>query len=303
MKARRVILNLLFFLLGLLLFGSATHALSQESVSGAFGGVSPDNVRGYVLPMVEGLGASLNSGLYPTPGLPGEGFHARLAIVGSGTVITETQRYYYAAPPEGYGSGPVRTATILGGSGATVAGPDAVEYRFQDGQVRANLFGMGTPQLSIGTFFGTEAIIRFAVAPSVRDFPRTSLVGFGLRHSVSRYFPEIPVELSVGAFRQELSVGDVLGVTSTNVALTVGKSISRFNLYGGVQYETTVVDVDYVYAGDGAAEGGRVDLRYGAGDVFRWTTGFGITMMGLNLGTELGVGSVTSVTGTIGFGF
>jgi hypothetical protein len=303
MKARRIVLNILFFLLGLLLVGSATHAVSQVSVSDALAQLSSANVRGFVQPMVEGFGASLNSGLYPTPGLPREGFHARLSIVGSGTLVDEAQRYYDATPPEGFGEAPVRTATILGGTGTTIAGPGGVEYQFQNGQIRVDLFGMGTPQLSIGTLFGTEAIVRYAVAPSVRDFPRTSLVGYGLRHSVSQYFPSVPVELSVGAFRQELSVGDVLGVKSTNVALMVGKSISLFNLYGGVQYESTAIDVDYAYTGYGSTEETTVNLRYSAGDVFRWTTGFSMNVMGLSLGTELGVGNVTSVTGTIGIGF
>jgi hypothetical protein len=303
MKARRIILNISFFLLGLLLFGSASHVLSQESISDALGQLSSTNVRGYVQPIVEGFGANLNSGLYHTPGLHREGLHARLEIVGSGTLVNEPQRYYYATPPEPFGGEPVRTATILGGTGTTITGPGGVEYQFQNGQIRADLFGLGTPQLTIGNLFGTEAIVRYAVAPSVRDFPRTSLVGYGLRHSISQYVPVLPVELSVGAFRQELRVGDIIGVKSTNVALMVGKSISFFNLYGGVQYESTVIDVDYTYTGYGATPDTRVNLSYSANDVVRWTTGFGINVMGLNLSTDLGIGNVTSVTGTIGIGF
>jgi len=303
MKTRRILLNIVFFLLGLILFGSATHALSQESVPDAMSQLSSENVRGYVEPMVQGFGASLNSGVYPTLGLDRDGFHARLAIVGSGSVVTETQRYYYATPPEGYGDGPVRTATILGGTGTTVAGPGNEEYQFQNGQIRTDLFGMGTTQLTVGNLYGTEAIVRFAVAPSVRDFPKTTLFGYGLRHSVSQYVPSIPVEVSVGASRQELNVGDVLGVSSTNLALMVGKSISFFNLYGGLQYESTVVDVDYTYTGGSDPEGTRVNMRYSSDDVVRVTTGFGINLMGLSLGTELGFGTMTSVTGTIGIGF
>jgi hypothetical protein len=178
-----------------------------------------------------------------------------------------------------------------------------VEYQFQNGQIRTDLFGLGAPQLTVGNLFGTEAIVRYAVAPTMRDFPRTSLFGYGLRHSVSQYVPAIPVELSVGAFRQELKVGDIIGVHSTNVALMVGKSISFFNLYGGVQYETTTIDVDYTYTGYGATPDTRVSLSYAADDVIRWTTGFGINLLGLNLSTDLGFGNVTSVTGTIGVGF
>lgn len=303
MKVRRIIVNLLFFLLGVALFGAATQALSQGSFTAAMEQVSSENVRGYVQPVVDGFGASLNSGLYHTPGLEREGFHARLEIVGSGMIVGESQRYYRATPPEPFEQEPVRTATVLGGIGATVTGPDGVEYQFQNGQISADLFGVGAPQVTLGNLFGTEATIRYAVAPSMRDIPSSTLWGFGLRHSVSRYVPSLPLEVSVGAFRQALSIGGIIGVTSTNVALVVGKSVSFFHLFGGVQYVSTVVDVDYLYTGYGSTPDSRVNISYSGDDAFRVTTGFGINTMGFNLSTDLGFGSVTSVTGTIGVGF
>lgn len=303
MRTRRVILNILCFLLGLLLFGPASHLFSQDAISEALSQLSSANVRGYVQPIVDGFGANLNSGLYHTPGLDRGGFHARLEIVGSGTLVNEAQRYYFATPPDPFDPEPVRTATILGGIGTTVTGPGGVEYQFQNGQVRADLFGLGAPQLTVGNLFGTEAIVRYAVVPSVKDFPRTSLVGFGLRHSVSRYLPMLPIELSVGGFRQELKVGDIIGVRSTNVAITVGKSVSLFTLYGGLQYETTSIDVHYTYTGYGSTPDTKVNLSYSSENVLRWTTGFGINLVGLNLSTDIGVGRVTAVTGTLGVGF
>jgi hypothetical protein len=303
MKARRIILNAICFILGLLLFGSASHVFSQDAISSALGQLNSSNVRGYVQPIVDGFGANLNSGLYHTPGLQNDGLHARLELVGSGTLVGEPQKYYYATPPAPFDGEPVRTATILGGVGTTVTGPGGVEYQFQNGQIRADLFGLGAPQLTVGNLFGTEAIVRYAVAPSVKDIPRSSLVGYGLRHSVSRYFPMLPVEVSVGAFRQELKVGDIIGVQSTNVALIIGKTVSFFNLFGGVQYESTDIDVHYTYTGYGATPDTKVDLRYSEGGNFRWTTGFGLNLVGLKLSTDIGFGNVTSVTGTVGVGF
>jgi hypothetical protein len=303
MKTRRVILNIICFLLGLALFGPFSHLLSQDVVSEALSQLSSTNVRGYVQPIVDGFGANLNSGLYHSPGLDRTGLHARLEIVGSGTLVGEPQRYYYATPPAPFDQEPVRTATILGGTGSTVTGPAGVEYQFQNGQIRADLFGMGTPQLTVGNFFGTEAIVRYAVAPSVREFPRSSLLGFGLRHSISQYLPMLPFDATVGAFRQDLRIGGIIAVNSTNVALMVGKSVSIFTLYGGMQYESTSIDVDYVYTGYGATPDTKISLSYASAGVLRWTTGFGINLIGMNLSTDIGFGRVTVVTGSIGVGF
>ncbi len=290
MKTRRIILNVICFFLGLALFGPFSHLFSQDAVSEALSQLSSANVRGYVQPIVDGFGANLNSGLYHTPGLDRGGIHARLEIVGSGTLVGEPQRYYYAMPPEPFDQEPVRTATILGGIGNTVTGPGGVEYQFQNGQIRTDLFG-------------TEAIVRYAVIPSVRDFPRTSLVGYGLRHSISQHLPMLPFEATVGAFRQDLRVGDIISVKSANVALMLGKTVSLFTLYGGVQYESTVIDVNYTYTGYGATPDTKVHLSYSSDNVLRWTTGFGINLVGLNLSTDIGVGRVTVVTGSLGLGF
>jgi hypothetical protein len=303
MKARRIIRNILLFLLGLGLFAPIGRVFSQDAVTDALSQLSSGNVRGYLQPLVDGFGANLNSGLYHTPGLHRDGLHVRLEIVGSGTLVGERERWYHALPPEPFEQSPVRTATILGGTGTTVDGPGGVQYQFQNGQIRADLFGLGTPQLTLGNFFGTEATLRYAVVPSMRDFPRTALVGYGVRHSVSRHFPSLPFEAAVGAFRQNLDVGDIIAVRSTNVAVMLGKSVSLFTIYGGLQYESTVVEVDYTYTGYGSTPDSRVHLRYTSENVLRWTTGFGIELVGMNLSTDIGVGRVTVVTASLGVGF
>ncbi len=303
MKIRRIILRIFFFLLGVAVMGPLGRLSAQDAVTDALRQLSSDNVRGYVQPIIDGFGANLNSGLYHSPHLSEGGFHARIEITGSGMLITGRERYYFATPPEPFDRTPVRTATVLGGTGTTVTGPGGLEYQFQNGQIRADLFGLGTPQLTVGNLFGTEAILRFAVVPSVRDFPGSSLVGYGARHSVSQYIPGLPFEATVGAFWQTLKIGDVIGVSARNVSLMVGTSVSLFTVYGGVQHESTVIDVNYTYTGYGSTPDSKVSLHYSTDNVLRWTTGFGLNLIGVNLYTDIGVGNVTVVTGTVGVGF
>ncbi len=303
MKTRRIILNIFYFLIGLIVMGPLGHLFAQDAVTDALSQLSSGNVRGYVQPIIDGFGANLNSGLYHSPRLADGGFHARLEVIGSGMLISETERFYYATPPGPFDRTPVRTATILGGLGSTVAGPGGLEYQFQNGQIRADLFGLGTPQLTIGNLLGTEVIVRYAVVPSVKDFPRSSLVGFGGRHSISQYIPGLPFEATIGAFWQTLKVGDIIGVSARNFSLMLGTSVSFFTVYGGLQHESTIIDVDYTYTGYGSTPDSKVSLHYTTANVLRWTTGFGMNLIGLSLYTDIGVGNVTVVTGTIGVGF
>lgn len=303
MKVRTFIMKIILVLVGIALMGPLNHLFSQDAVSDALKQLSSTNVTGYVQPIIDGFGANLNSGLYHSSGLHEGGFHARLEIIGSGMLVGEQQRYYYAKPPEPFDSDPVRTATILGGTGATVTGPGGVEYQFQNGQIRTDLFGIGVPQLTVGNFMGTEAIVRYAVVPSVKEFPSSSLFGIGGRHSLTQYLPDLPFEATVGAFWQDLKVGDIIDVHSTNVALMLGKSVSVFTIYGGMQLESTTIDVDYTYTGYGATPDSRVHLDYTSDNVLRWTTGFGLNLLAFKLYTDIGVGRVTVVTGTVGFGF
>jgi len=303
MKTVRVIARIFCFLLGVAAMGPLGHLFAQDAVTDALRQLSSDNVRGYVQPIIDGFGANLNSGLYHSPRLSEPGFHARLEVIGSGMLITDRERSYFATPPEPFDQEPVRTATVLGGLGTTVNGPGGLEYQFQNGQIRADLFGLGAPQLTVGNLLGTEAILRYAVVPSVKDFPSTSLVGYGGRHSISQYFPGLPFEATVGAFWQTLKVGDVIAVSARNVSLMVGTSVSLFTLYGGLQHESTVIDVNYTYTGYGSTPDSKVSLHYTTDNVLRWTTGFGINLIGINLYTDIGVGKVTVVTGTVGVGF
>jgi len=303
MKIRRTLLRITYFLLGIAALGPLGHLFAQDAVTDALRQLSSENVRGYVQPVIDGFGANLNSGLYHSPRLAEGGFHARIEIVGSGMLITDRERSYFATPPEPFDQTPVRTATILGGTGSTVTGPGQLDYHFQNGQIRTDLFGLGTPQLTIGNLLGTEAIVRYAVVPSVRDFPSSSLVGYGARHSISQYIPGLPFEATVGAFWQTLKVGDVIGVTSRNVSLMIGTSVALFTVYGGVQHESTNIDVNYTYTGYGSTPDSKVNLHYTTDNVLRWTTGFGINLIGVNIFTDIGFGSVTVVTGTVGFGF
>ena len=104
---------------------------------------------------------------------------------------------------------PVETATVFGGPGSVVSGPGGLQYQFQNGQLKTRLMPMAIPQATLGTLFGTEAVVRYAAIPKMENFPHIDLVGVGVRHNISQYLPDLPLDVAAGA-----TVGAFTGVAA-----------------------------------------------------------------------------------------
>ena len=233
------------------------------------------------------------------------GFHLRVSVVGMGTLIGDAEKTYEALPPAPFPQTPVQTATVFGNTGTTVNGPGGLQYQFQNGQVKASIIPFAAPQLTIGNIFGTEAILRYAPIPEIGDFPKVTLFGIGARHSISRYLPGSPVDLSAGLFYQSLTVGDIIDANTFNFGAQASKSFSIATLYGGLQYESSSMKVTYTYTGPpipGQPSNPTIALDFNGENKFRGTVGLGLNLVILHLNADISVGKVTAVSAGIGFG-
>jgi hypothetical protein len=288
-------------LLGVLLISSTGRA--QNPFEDAVKQISSDNVRGYLQPFINGFGANLNSGFYHSAEIGDMGLHLQLQIVGMGTLIGDAEKTYAAVAPQPYDQTPVQTATLYGNLGTTVPGPAAgIEYHFQNGQVKTSMIPFAAPQLTIGNIMGTQAIIRYAPLPAIGDFPKITLFGIGVRHSVSRYLPGLPVDLAAGIFYQTFDVGDIISAKAISFGAQASKSFSIATLYGGLQYESTTMTLNYTYTGQGSTPNTKVNLDLDGENKFRVTAGLSLNLVILNLNADVNVGKVTVISGGIGFG-
>ena len=297
-KHHRVAGYALFGLI-LALGGSAS---GQNQFEEAVKQLSSDNVRGYLQPFVDGFGSNLNSGLMRPVNMTSLGFTMKVEVVAVGTLIGEQQKSYNAVAPYPFDQTPVQTATVFGGPGTVVSGPSGLEYQFQNGQLKTRLMPMAIPQATLGTIFGTEAVVRYAAIPKMDNFPHIDLVGFGVRHNISQYIPDIPVDLAAGIFYQKLTVGDVFDAHTMNVSLQASTSFAVFRIYGGAQYETSAMSVHYTYTGPGATGTSVIELNMNGQNRMRATAGLGLDLVVLHLNTDISVGNVTSVSAGLGFG-
>ncbi|HMD13959.1 MAG TPA: DUF6588 family protein [Bacteroidota bacterium] len=295
--ARRII-SALVVLFGMMMMMTTAHA--QNPVEDAIQQLNSSTVKGYLQPFIDGVGADLNSGVYHSADI-GTGFSLKLELVAMGTLIGDAQKVYSAVPPVPFDQTPVQTATIFGGRGTTVQGP-GVSYQFQNGQLNLSAVPLIVPQLSIGNIMGTQAVIRYIPIPDMNNFPKSTFFGVGLRHSISQYLPNVPVDLAAGAFYQQLTIGSLMEEKTLNFSGEASKSFSILTIYGGVQYESATMTLDYNYQGYGATADNHVHLDLDGQNNFRFTAGLGLDLLILHLSADANFGTVTVISGAVGFG-
>jgi hypothetical protein len=139
--------------------------------------------------------------------------------------------------------------------------------------------------------------------PEFHDFPKSSMMGIGLRHSISRYIPDLPVDLAAGAAYQKLNIGSIMEASAFSFGAQVSKTVSILTLYSGVQYETATMSVSYQYTGPGSTPGSVVSIEMQNENKVRVTGGLSLNLMVLSINGDVSVGKVTALSGSIGFGF
>jgi hypothetical protein len=275
---------------------------AQSKLEDALGQFDSETVKGYIQPMADFFGANMNAGHYHSASIPVTGLKIEFDVIGMGSLVGDDQKTFEAAAPPGFGVTTFETATIYGGKGATIYGPDSLSYSGSDGIIDASLFPLAVPQLTVGSVYGTEATIRYIGTPSIGDdeFPSTTLFGIGARHSISQYLPAVPLDISAGFFYSSFSVGDLIDFTGLSIGAQASKSFAVAHVYGGLAWEKSTMNISYTSSAPGA---GNVDLDLDGDNSFRFTLGAGLSLGVLKVFADANFGSITNFSGGIGLGF
>jgi len=279
-------------------------AMAQNPFEDAVKELNSDNVKGYLQPWVTTFGADLNSGFYHSADISDLGLTIRVDFIGMGTFVGDNQKKYKTKNP--FDGTEVETASIFGEAGAVVSPDSLVKYYFQNGQVKTSFIPFAVPQLTIGDLYGTQGIFRFIQLPEMNNVPKVSLIGFGARHSISRYLPSVPLDISAGIYFQSLEIGGLFEASTFAFGAQVSKTFAVLTLYGGLQYESISMDISYNY--QGAIPGyipvdPKISLNVTGESQIRATAGFNLNLLALNIFADINVGSAVAASGGIGFGF
>lgn len=285
----------------LLMLWSVPICFAQSDLENAITYYGEENVRGYIQPLADFYGANINTGFFRTAKIPREGFHLSVDIIGMGAPVKEAQKTYMVTLPPGFTQRTAEQPTIVGPKATTVYDPGGLQYKGSDGMIDASLFAYGVGQVTVGSLMGTEAFFRILTTPELSSgvFPTTTLIGGGVRHSVSQYLVNLPVELAVGFSYNRMSIGDVLDVEGMIAGAQGSMTWDMFTLYGGAAWEKSTLKLEYTSTGSLPEE---VSMELDGDNTFRFTAGGLLDLGGFRIFADANVGSITNFSGGIGFG-
>lgn len=271
-----------------------THAQVNDLLS-KYGG---ENAGGFVQPLADAFAANLNSGLYQSAFVPLSGFHFSIGVVILGAPVSDSRRTF-TAKTEGFFS-PAQTApapTIFGSTkGTSVTGTGGTEYAFPGG-LDVSMFAVVAPQITIGSLYGTEALIRFFQVNVGGKVGTLQLYGFGLRHNLNQYLnlKKIPLDFAAGIYYQHFGLGDILSGNGVFISGQASYKTGVLTLYGGPGFEFSSMKVDYT------GSSGKISTSVSAANKVRFTVGAAATLIFFRLFADFNLSSQS--TFTLGFSF
>ena len=270
------------------------------------------NGAGYLQPLADAIGADLNASIWRSAYVPSGGFYIALELQMMATFFSDEQRTFDYVPGPGdntpVSGADVSVPTVVGDpEGGTIPTDMPPEIAYIPG-FDINSFGLAAPQLRIGSFKGTEAVVRFFSADlSDVEIGNISLIGFGARHSISQYMgPVFPVDISAGFFWQNLKLGDdLIDGTAMTYGVQVGKrfpmGFATVEPYGCLAFNSFEMDVSYdtdedETIGIAMETDGGVQVTLGLNAQMGFMDLNGEYMFGDQSGFALGLGFVFSPT-------
>ena len=211
-----------------------------------------DNAEGYLEPLELAIGSDLHSALFYSAYIPEEGLHISLEAGLMAVLFSDDDRTFRATTEMGFSPETTEDASTVVGSGDAIIvdGEGGTAFAFPGG-LDLTSFSLVAPQLRIGSFKGTEALFRYmAINSGDVEVGDLSLLGYGLRHSISQYMTDPPVDLAAGFMYQTFNLGDdLIDATAFTFGVQVSKRIlSGFAIiepYAGLSYDTFQMDVAY----------------------------------------------------------
>ncbi len=309
-----------------------------QTVEDQLGALAEDNAALYVLPLTEGLGYALNSGLFDTAhAMRAFRFDVSARVFGALTpvdvrrfdaILPDTLHFAhpalgsrtYPAPYHPRGDDPSTPSAAGTGAGVVMepagsfrqdllqAGedPDAYNLRFPDG-LDLSVIPYAVLQLVVGVGFGSEVMVRFLPTFELgADVGNARAVGWGVKHEIGRWV-ELPIDLSLQVGRQSVEVGDYLDGSSREMGILAGRTFGPLSVYGTAGTRRSSVEVRYrVQNPEGLPtlpeDGTEVAFRSGLDSTLAMGAGFRLQFLLLNLAGQYLAGDYDSFSVKVGLG-
>lgn len=246
-----------------ILVALAVAAPAAAQLEGNLGGLTTENAKGYLSPLPKALSGTLNSSIFQSASIPLAGLSFSLGVTAMGVVFDDDTRRYTPKDPAGFeGVPPIQAPTVIGDEAAvTQTNPGNNLSIAYPGGLDIEQFVIGVPQLTIGSVLGTKATVRWITADlGDSELGHLSFWGIGAQHSISRYFPGLPVDLAAGIMFQKLKLGDndLIDTSALQFGVNASRRFGLFEPYGGLGIDTFSMEANY--KSDTTGEGLNVEF-------------------------------------------
>jgi hypothetical protein len=296
---------------------------SDQDLQNLLEGVGIEYAQGYLAPLIQTLGANQNSGLYTTASIPRGKFTFSFGLKAMGSRLADADsafsRVLDVTLDETYGVNPgdpgYGEQGVVEMTGPTVFGNDSrkgtirayylgalvAEQEGREGLIDTRWSPLVVPEVAVGGIAGLRVTVRWLPEIDAGDAGKIKLWGWGLQYGLTSAMPNLPVDVMVGFFKQNLDVGNVIETDATSWFLAASKSFSVLTLYGGAAKESSNFKAHYTWNRSGT----EVPVAFEAEGTqkSRFTLGASLAI-GVRLNADVNIGSeLTTYTAGIGFGF
>ncbi len=171
------------------------------------------------------------------------------------------------------------------------------------------IFPTVVPQLSVGTFYGTQVTLRWL--PNIKlsdDVGDLAYFGFGIQHNPAALLnAELPVDVALSFFTQSLEIGSgILDVSTTAFGLNVSKTYGSFAAsvtpYAGFLIEKSTMNIDYDYE-PSPGNTFPISVELEGENKSRFVLGLGLSVVGLNIFADYNFSDTNTFNATLMYGF
>lgn len=290
-------------ILTLLTLFALTTTLTFGQWEDRFQKIAETNVKQYTQPFATAFGTAMNSGGFHSADIS-DLFGFSISFQGMYIMVPDDQLTFTPTLPDGYVANKP-TATIFGSKGAAYAGPDG--YVTLPPGLDVNKIPMAMPQIGL-SFMGTEALFRYIPDIDVGG-KKLGLLGIGVKHSISRYIPLLPVDIAAQILYSTFKITDLMDVKNLAFNAHASKTFGIIAPYVGLQYESTKMDLTYEIKGDPLSgdpslrQDRKVSLSLDGDNSLRATVGAALKLAVIVLNADVSFGSQTVLGGGLSFEF
>ncbi len=161
------------------------------------------------------------------------------------------------------------------------------------------------PQVTLGTVYGTNLTLRWLPTMPAGDIGDFSFFGFGVQHNPAVWLGmSLPVDVCVGYFHQELSVGNLFDASTNAYGIDVSKQLGwrllNITPYAGFQFESATMSFHYDFKQYDQLSGKTttipVNFDVDGDNSTRLTVGLSIHVLILNLNADYNLAKYPSMS-------